>query len=396
MAAVIAPFLLERYFAEHEFATPHLLCASDLETLPMRELLALADADGAALWDGLRLGYTETTGHPALRAELAALYATVDADDVVTFAGASEAITCLVSGLVGPGDHAIVTWPGYQSLYEVARAAGADVTTIELHAGRTAGRSTRRRSRAALRPPTRLVVVNAPHNPTGMLPDARHLAARSPTLTADAGATLLCDEVYRLLEHDEADRLPAGADLGEHVVSIGVLSKSYGLAGLRIGWLATRSASIRAAAVRVKDYGSMCNAAPAEILGVIALRAADPILERNRALVRAQPGAGRRAARGATRSALRGCGRGPARSASRGCSTTSRSTGFCDRLRARAGRAAAARHGLRARGQPRPARFRARRLRRRPGSPGRLPADGVACGRWPTRALRSAAAAAAR
>ena len=64
-----------------------------------------------------------------------------------------------------------------------------------------------------------------------------------------------------------------------------MLSKSYGLAGLRIGWLATRNRAIRAAAVRVKDYGSMCNAAPAEILGVIALRGAGRILDRNRALV---------------------------------------------------------------------------------------------------------------
>ena len=285
MAAVIAPFLLERYFAAHEFATPHLLCASDLETLPMRELLALADADGGALWDGLRLGYTETTGHPALRAELAALYAALGADDIVTFAGASEAITCLVSGLVGPGDHAVVTWPGYQSLYEVARAAGADVTTVELR--QSDGWAIDPAAvAAAVTPATRLVVVNAPHNPTGMLADRATWEALAE-LTADAGAVLVCDEVYRLLEYDEADRLPAGADLGEHVVSVGVLSKSYGLAGLRIGWLATRSASVRAEAVRVKDYGSMCNAAPAEILGVIALRAADRILERNRALVHA-------------------------------------------------------------------------------------------------------------
>src|SRR4029077_2387957 len=145
--------------------------------------------DGAALWDGLRLGYTETTGHPALRAELAALYATLTADEVVTVAGASEAITCLVSGLVGPGDHAIVTWPGYQSLYEVARAVGADVTLHELHA--TDGWSIDvERLRASLRPSTRLVVVNAPHNPTGMLPT--HAEWRALTnLCADAGVHLL-------------------------------------------------------------------------------------------------------------------------------------------------------------------------------------------------------------
>ena len=100
---MLEPFLLERYFAEHEFATPHLLCSSDLESVEMRELVATADDETAALWHDLRLGYTETTGHPLLRAELAALYETVDADEVVTFAGASEAITCLVSGLVRAG-----------------------------------------------------------------------------------------------------------------------------------------------------------------------------------------------------------------------------------------------------------------------------------------------------
>lgn len=282
---VLQPFLLERYFAEHEFATPYLLCASDLESVPMRELVDGADDELAELWSELRLGYTETTGHPLLRAELAALYATLTPDDVVTFAGASEAITSLVSGLVGPGDHAIVTWPGYQSLYEVARAAGADVTTIELREA-DGWEIDLAAVRAAVRPTTRLIVVNGPHNPTGMLPSAETWQALAD-LAGEAGATLLCDEVYRLLEHDPADRLAAGADLGDHVVSVGVLSKSYGLAGLRIGWLATRSDAIRAAAIRVKDYGSMCNAGPAELLGVMALRAAEPILERNRALVRA-------------------------------------------------------------------------------------------------------------
>ena len=202
---MLEPFLLERYFAEHEFATPHLLCSSDLESVEMRELVATADDETAALWHDLRLGYTETTGHPLLRAELAALYETVDADEVVTFAGASEAITCLVSGLVQPGDHVIATWPAYQSLYAVAEGAGADVTTIELHAEDDWAIDLDA-IRAALRPGTRLIVVNAPHNPTGMLPSRetwRGLAA----LAADAGATLLCDEVYRLLEHDPADRL---------------------------------------------------------------------------------------------------------------------------------------------------------------------------------------------
>ena len=108
----IAEFALERYFARWEFAVRHLLCASDLEPWPMTELLALADPETRALWDGLRLGYTESTGHPLLRAEIATLYETVTPDDVLVFAGAEEAIFCLANVLMGPGDHAVVTWPG--------------------------------------------------------------------------------------------------------------------------------------------------------------------------------------------------------------------------------------------------------------------------------------------
>ncbi|HSS35204.1 MAG TPA: aminotransferase class I/II-fold pyridoxal phosphate-dependent enzyme, partial [Patescibacteria group bacterium] len=201
----IPDFELERYFARWEFAVDHLLCASDVEGYPMAELLALADDETRALWAGLRLGYTESTGHPLLRREIAALYDRVEPDEVLVFAGAEEGIFCLANVMLGPGDHAIVTWPGYQSLYEVARAVGADVTLHELHAADGWSIDVER-LRASLRPSTRLVVVNAPHNPTGMLPT--HAEWRALTnLCADAGVHLLADEVYRFLEFDPADRL---------------------------------------------------------------------------------------------------------------------------------------------------------------------------------------------
>ena len=83
-------------------------CApSDVEGWPMAELLALADDETRAMWDGLRLGYTESTGHPLLRREIAALYDSVEADDVLVFAGAEEAIYCLVNvaGRAGRSRH---------------------------------------------------------------------------------------------------------------------------------------------------------------------------------------------------------------------------------------------------------------------------------------------------
>jgi len=193
MGAVrIAEFELERFFARHEFAVRHLLCASDVEGWRMAELLDAADAEARALWDGLTLGYTEAPGHPLLRVEIASLYETIVPDEVLTFSGAEEAIYVAANVLLGPGDHAIVTWPAYQSLHEVARATGADVTLHELHASEGWAIDVER-LRAQVTPRTRLIVVNAPHNPTGMLPDEatyREVAA----IAEEADATLFSDE----------------------------------------------------------------------------------------------------------------------------------------------------------------------------------------------------------
>ncbi|HEX5826274.1 MAG TPA: aminotransferase class I/II-fold pyridoxal phosphate-dependent enzyme [Candidatus Limnocylindrales bacterium] len=278
----IAEFDLERFFARHEFAVRHLLCASDVEGWRMADLLALADDEARGLWEGLGLQYTEAPGHPLLRAEIASLYGTLEADDVLTFSGAEEAIFTLANVLLGPGDHAIVTWPAYQSLHEVARAAGADVTLHELRAA-DAWRIDIAALRAQVTPRTRLVVVNAPHNPTGMVPDPETWAAVSE-IAAEAGAILFADEVYRLLEHDRPP-LTAGADLGPHGVSLGVMSKSFAMAGLRIGWLATRDRDLLDRCARFKDYLTICSSAPSEILALIGLRARDAVLARSRAIV---------------------------------------------------------------------------------------------------------------
>jgi aspartate/methionine/tyrosine aminotransferase len=282
----IADFALERFFARWEFAARYVLCASDVEPWPMAELLTLADDVTRSLWDGLRLGYTESTGHPLLRRGIAELYETIEPDQILTFAGAEEAIFCLASVGVGPGDHVIVTWPGYQSLYEVARAVGADVTLHELREEDDWAIDLEL-LRRQLRPTTRLIVVNVPHNPTGMLPERATWDALVE-IAADSGAYLLSDEVSRYLELDDADRLPTGADaLPGRGISLGVMSKSFAMAGLRIGWLATKDRELLDRAARFKDYTTICSSAPSEVLSIIGLRERDQVLARSRAIVNA-------------------------------------------------------------------------------------------------------------
>ncbi len=279
----IPDFKLERYFARWEFAAPHLLCASDVEGLPMSELLDTADAESRELWQNLRLGYTEAAGHPLLRAEIAGLYEGVSPDEVLVFAGAEEAIYVFMRTVLGPGDRVVVTWPGYQSLYEVARSTGAEVDLLPLDPDRGWALDFDL-LRATLGPATRAIVVNYPHNPTGSLL-RREEWDRLVELAREAGVLLFSDEVYRFLEHDPADRLPAAVESYERGFSLGVMSKSFALAGLRVGWLATHDADLLRRAASYKDYTSICCSAPGEVLSIAALRARAAVLERSRGIV---------------------------------------------------------------------------------------------------------------
>jgi aspartate/methionine/tyrosine aminotransferase len=276
------PFLLERYFADREFSAPFQLSGSDCETLSVGELLALVPGAAGHLQE-LRLGYTESTGAPPLRAAVAALYDLLEPDDVLVHSGAQEGVFTLVNALLGAGDHAIVQWPCYQSLFELPRAAGADVSPWRGAAPSWAPDPDDLPQ--LLRPATRLLVVNSPHNPTGYHFDRESFDA-IVSFARRHGLVLLFDEVYRGLEYSAGDRLPAVADAYERGVSLGVMSKAYGLAGLRIGWLASGDRALLSAAAAVKDYTTICASAPSELLATAALATGETILERNRAIVR--------------------------------------------------------------------------------------------------------------
>lgn len=276
------PFALERYFAKYEFSVKYLLSSSDCQGLPMSGVLALADHETRALWEGLSLGYTEEPGLPLLRDAIAATYEGVAADEVLTGAP-EELILVAMNCLLQPGDHVVCTYPGYQSLYELAETIGCEVTRWQPSEAQS-WRFDPEDLRAALRPETRLVVVNFPHNPTGSLPSREEFAA-VVEMAAERGITLFSDEMYRGLELDPADRLPAACELSEGAISLTGMSKVYGMAGTRIGWLVVRDPRTYAEFLAFKDYTTICSSAPSEILALIAVRARDRIIADNRQLV---------------------------------------------------------------------------------------------------------------
>ena len=273
-------FRLEVYLGKWEFAARHHLTASDAQTMTVAEVLG---PEGMAELAQLPLGYSPTWGGDALRAAIAATYDGLGPEDVLTFAGAEEGMFWALQELLGPGDHAVVTVPNYQSMEELPRATGADVSGLVLRP--EDGWAPDLDALAALlRPETRLVAVNFPNNPTGALPDPATWAALV-ALCEERGIRLFSDEVYRGLEAEGTAPLPQAADLSPTALSLGVMSKAYGLPGLRIGWLATRDRALLGRLETRKHYTSICNAGPSELIAVHALRRRAEIQARNRAIV---------------------------------------------------------------------------------------------------------------
>jgi aspartate/methionine/tyrosine aminotransferase len=278
------PFKLERYFAQHEFTARHLLCSSDPESMSVGELLACEPGALQGMHDTW-LGYTEYPGDPALRRELATLYEHIDADGLIVHTGAQEAIFSFMHSMLAPGDHVIVQVPGYQSHYSVAQAMGVDVAPWQARES-AAWAVDPDELRSLLKSNTRAIVMCAPHNPTGYLPDRAAFDAVID-FARQHGLWLFSDEVYRGLEHDPADRLPAACDVYERAISLGALSKTHGLAGLRVGWVATQDAEVLRRMSNFKDYLTISNSAPSEYLARIAVRNTGALLARNVAIVRA-------------------------------------------------------------------------------------------------------------
>jgi len=282
----IPPFETERFFAEHEFTAPHLLCASDCETMSVGELLELAGESWETLGK-LRLCYTETRGAPALRERIAAQYEGVDPEEVFVLAAPEEGIFITMHALLEPGDEVIVISPCYDSLRNLARHVGCRVTPWQLV--ETKGSPERwaldldALPRLLERKP-RLVIVNFPHNPTGVLP-TREEWRRLVELVEESGALLFCDEMYRGLEYEPDTRLPSGCESGDRTLTLSGLSKTYGLPGLRSGWIVARDRALRERLLAWKDYTTICAPAPSELLAEIALGAAEQLAERCRRVV---------------------------------------------------------------------------------------------------------------
>ncbi|MGA9433215.1 MAG: pyridoxal phosphate-dependent aminotransferase, partial [Roseobacter sp.] len=275
-------FRLETHFAKWEFQARYHLTASDAESMSLPDLLALASPEDRAGFEQMWLGYTETFGAPDLRAAIADTYAQQNVENILSFAGASEGIFAANSVLLDKDAHAIVITPNYQS-HETLPLAICEATGVPLEPDEDWSLDIDRVA-AAIRPNTRLLTMNFPHNPTGAILSRDRYDALI-ALCRKHGIFILHDEIFNGLGPSGTQHLPFIADVYERGLSLGVMSKAYGLPGLRIGWIAAQDKALLARMERMKHYLSICNSGPSERLALIALKNRDTLLARNCAIV---------------------------------------------------------------------------------------------------------------
>jgi len=249
------------------------------EAMSLQELLALASNKEKEVWDSLQLGYTNSQGEEYLREAIAAQYHGLNSDQIVCFAGAQEAIFACFQALVGSADHVCVITPMFEPLVLTAQGLGAWVTFCPMDYGQEGWTLDHDKWLENINSNTRLAVINFPHNPTGYLLSQNE----QQTVINKARETntwLFSDEVYRGLEFNPEQRLKPVASQYEKGISLGVVSKCFGLGGVRVGWIATQDQALIRKLLEIKEFLSICNGVTDEFLATLALRNADRLYKR--------------------------------------------------------------------------------------------------------------------
>jgi aspartate/methionine/tyrosine aminotransferase len=230
----------------------------------------------------LVLAYTDHRGKPGLRELIAADGTGLSASDVIVTPGAAAALFVAATSLLEAGDHLVVMHPNYATNIETPRAIGCEVDRLDLSFER-GFRFEIDRLASLVRPNTKLISLTTPHNPTGVTlteGDLRAVAA----LAESKGCCLLVDETYR--EMAFSGPAPLAAGLGPHCISVASMSKSYGLPGIRIGWIITRDRALQETFLAAKEQMFICNPVVDEEIAfqVLSRKGAmlPPVLAKNR------------------------------------------------------------------------------------------------------------------
>jgi aspartate/methionine/tyrosine aminotransferase len=218
----ISDFKLERFFAKYEFQTLYLLCCSDCQTISIKELLELSPSHyDSNLSDLLNvsLGYTESEGGKEVRKDIASLYTSLKEDNILLLAGAEEGVLLFFQAFLSPSDHAIIQSPCYQSLLTIPKGTygvlcsliGTEYVGCEISEWRVREEKgwslDLKELESLVKPNTKVLVVNSPHNPTGFAMDPQFIH-QLVEFASSRNLFIFFDEVYKFLEHTEDIKYP--------------------------------------------------------------------------------------------------------------------------------------------------------------------------------------------
>jgi aspartate/methionine/tyrosine aminotransferase len=281
----IREFGVERWMDLYENRCEVNLAETCVESLTVGELLRLAGKEDALLAEILpmKLTYGAIDGTERLRANIASLYDTQRVPNVLITHGAISANALVYETLVEPGEHVISVLPTYQQHYSIPESYGAQVGILRLREENGFLPDLDELKRMVTNE-TRVIAINNPNNPTGSLMDQPFLE-RLVEIARACGAYVLSDEVYRGTDQHGNGFTASIADLYEKGISTGSMSKTWSLAGLRVGWIAAHVDVI----VRVRthrDYNTISVGMLNDLLASIALENRGALLERNQGILR--------------------------------------------------------------------------------------------------------------
>lgn len=283
---IFEQFGVESWMDRYEENARYNITDTCARPMTLEELFRLTGEDPELFWNRFlqrEQTYGTIRGSEELRSAIAGMYRTVDKDGILPQHGATGANQHIIYSLVRPGDRVIAFSPSYQQFYSAPRAVGAQVTVLKL-------RKENRylpdldELREAARYGVRLIAMNNPNNPTGsVIPD--EMMKEIADIAGTYGAYILCDEVYNGVSADGIRPASSIADLYEKGIATGSMSKAFSLAGLRLGWIATRNKAALSQFCLVRDYDIVSCSLFDEAAAALALRHREKILERNQRIL---------------------------------------------------------------------------------------------------------------
>lgn len=270
----VVPAHLEYWMRDYYFSTEIDIGSSGVENFSLGELRKLFNITPDDL-DRIVLRDSMTLGGPALRTAIGNRFANGNPERVMATNGSSEAIYLVMHSLLEPGDEVVVLDPAYQQLFSIAETIGCRLKHWPLRF-ENSFRPDFSEARDLIGPHTRMIVVNFPHNPTGssLTPAEQDQLIE---LAAGAGAYLVWDAAFAELTYDSPG-LPDPGERYDRSITLGTLSKAYGLPGLRVGWCLA-APDVLDRLVRLRDYTTLALSPLVEYVATRAIENGDLLLQ---------------------------------------------------------------------------------------------------------------------